>query len=626
MVTDKQNGSVSVVMVSFHTGPVLWLSIESVLNQTGLEELIIVDNGNPEEVSQRLQEMAEREERLTVIDREKNLGFAAACNRGAEAASGEYLLFLNPDCLLPDDALMESVEAMQKEPDAWLAGCCLINPDGTEQAGARRKLLTPWLALVEGLRLYRLAPRHPYFARMNLSSEGETSDDKPPTIPATSGAFMLIRRQRYLDLGGMDEGYFLHVEDLDFCFQVQAQGGRIIYLPNIRVQHFLSTSKASSLFLEWNKAKGFTRYFYKHFRRTYPPGFLELVTIGIWVRFLLKGLVGWPFSLFQLQGVNVHHNIEQLRRLYLLKKYELAPEVKLSGLGEGGSVLVTGATGQVGISIVRLLLKAGVKVIALRNRKKILFEHPNLTWIEGDLSRDVLPLDDMNPRIVIQTASIWLLPGHLRRLHEAGVERVIVFGSTSLFGKSSSRNPYEIELVKRFGRAEEEVRQRCKELGMFYTILRPTLIYGVGLDRNVSSIRRFVERLGFFPVYPPASGQRQPVHVEDLAQASLHVMGEKKTQNESYNLSGGEVLTYREMVARIFESLDKKPRILNVPFLPVIMDLYARVFRKTETNGEIARRMNEDLAFEHEKATEAFGYQPRNFLEAGKKDLGDIFD
>ncbi|MBN8530363.1 MAG: glycosyltransferase [Alphaproteobacteria bacterium] len=611
--------TVSVVTVTYFTGPALWMSIESVLAQEHLKELVIVDNGNAWETVQTLRKMSEDDPRIKLITGHGNVGFARANNMGAKEASGEYLLFLNPDCLLPPGTFAKGIAALESDPKVWVVGCRLMHPDGSEQGGARRNLLTPWIAFVEALKLYRLAPNHPSFSRMSLpAQEGEQENQ---TVPATSGAFMMMRKETYQRLGGMDEDYFLHVEDLDFCLQVQKAGGEILYVPSIQVVHFLSTSKVSSAFLEWNKTKGFIHYFYKHFRGMYPKGFLEVLAAAVMLRGLFR--ICWDAPRHFLH-MGQRQNLQALRRLYLLKTH-LESEIPEGSMKEIGPVLVTGATGQVGISILRLLLKGGGWVIAIRNRRRVAFEHPRLVWFDADLSRDAPDLRELAPTTVIHTASIWMLPGHLKRFHEAGVRRVITFSSTSLFGKASSRNPYEIELVRSLGRAEEECTRLCRELGIRLTILRPTLIYGTGLDGNVSSIREFIERFGVFPVYPPASGMRQPVHTEDLARAAVEIIDQPETYGKAYNLSGGEVVTYKAMVERIYSVLGLKSRILTIAWLPTLMDVYSKLTGKPDTNGEIARRMNEDLAFDHLQAFRDFGYNPRRFLEGGRKDLGDLF-
>src|SRR5690606_32157612 len=124
---------------------------------------------------------------------------------------------------------------------------------GSEQRGGRRKLLTPKTALVEALCLHRLSKR---FGRLN--NHEDAMPEETHEVEAISGAFMCIRKNDYQKLGGLDEGYFLHVEDLDMCMRVRKAGGRIICVPKVQVTHMLSTSgEATSQRIEWYKTKGF---------------------------------------------------------------------------------------------------------------------------------------------------------------------------------------------------------------------------------------------------------------------------------------------------------------------------------------------------------------------------------
>ena len=613
----------SVIMVSYYTGPILWFSLESVLAQDGLKELIIVNNGNPSGVVKRLQKLAHDDARCTLITGNGNIGFAKACNKAVAQATGKYLLLLNPDCLLKPYTLTRTIEALQKRPEAWLAGGRLIGPDGHEQAGGRRNLLTPWKALVEGLKLYRLAPNHPYFTRINLHEQQPMK--KTDVVPAISGAFMAISNEHYQQLGGMDEEYFLHVEDLDFCYRIHEAGGNIIYMPQVEVIHYLSTSKAPTTQVEWHKTKGFLRYLNKHFKKTYPAFFLWLVKVGAIARFILRFISTTPEYIINLVRHKRSTPSIQRRTLLLSTSNNTPKDESIAASATMKTVLITGATGQVGTCVMRQMLKHNKHIIALRHKQKIPFEGANTTWIKAELEstkQNALPLTaETQLDAIVHTAGIWLLPPHLDRLAEAGLKRVICFSSTSIFGKAESQNPKERELVERFKWGEEEIARRCDALGIHWTVFRPTLIYGVGLDKNICAIARFIERFGFFPVMAPGTGRRQPVHADDLARAALMALENPNTYSKLYNLSGGEVLEYREMVGRVFKLLDKPERIIAIRMLPRIMDIVSKLTGRVEFNGEIARRMNQHLIFSHDEATQDFGYRPRNFFDPNWPEL-----
>lgn len=598
--------STSVIIVSYYTGSVLFACLKSVLRQEGLHELILVDNGNPPEVLSRLQQMTLTEPRLKIITGHGNVGFAKACNTGAKMATGEFLLFLNPDCLLPPDALTDTAQALDEYPEAMLAGCWLQNPDGSEQRGGRRQLLTPKTALLDVFKLKKL-------------NENDTPMPRDThEVPAISGAYMCIRKQDFTRLFGFDEGYFLHVEDLDLCMRVHAMGGKIICVPKVEVAHILSTSgEVTPSAIEWHKAKGFMRYFRKHFQGKVFPGLLWLTNAAIVSRFALKLSVGNMRKL--LQGKKRKKHTTASKRLMILASslYELPESREFAGT----TVLVTGATGQLGLCVVRRLLAAGASVLALTHHNAMPFRHERLRWLKGYISDPNCPLGDYYIDAVIHCTALWELPPAIDLLANADVKRIIAFGTTSIFTKASSGNGFEKGMVDRLINSEVAIAQKCAERKIDWTILRPTLIYGVGLDQNITALVKFIERYHFFPVYPPAFGKRQPVHVDDLAAAALQALPAKASFGKSYNLGGGEIITFHQMLERLFELCHRKVRIIKTTLMPFALDMIGRIIRRDHINGEIARRMNDDLAFFHDDAKRDFGYNPRSFLSGGMKDI-----
>ncbi|NDF13094.1 MAG: glycosyltransferase [Proteobacteria bacterium] len=609
--------SVSVVMVTYHTGPILARAIESALSQQGVQEVILVDNGNRKEVQARLDAFAKREPRLKILRGQGNVGFARACNMGAKAANGDYLLLLNPDSVAPSNGVAALVEAFRQYPEAWLAGCTMTTADGAAQGGSKRHLLTPRTAITELLSLWRVNPQK--YPRLNIDES--PNETEAQYVPAISGALMLMRRERYLQLGGMDEDYFFHVEDLDLCLRVNKAGGKVLYVPTVRVVHYRSTSKVSTLFVEWHKARGFVHYFNKHFHERYNLAFRVGTIGGIYARLAVRSV--WillkEFISFKNRSAEVerHERQVQLLETPLGRRY-----MEDRAVHSHDPVLVVGGTGQVGISIIRRLLASDIKTGVLYHTHTVDYVNRNLTWIQGSLTSETLDLNGYQPKTVICTAAIWLLPQHIKQLAELGVKRVICFSSTSIMGKSSSKNRYEKELVSRFISAENAIRQQCEKYGIAWTVFRPTMIYGIGLDRNVCSIRRFIDRFGFFPLTDPGTGLRAPVHTDDLANAVMTSLPLSTTYNKCYSLGGGEQITYIAMVERIAKNMNKPARIIRTKYLPLIIDIFSFITRNPDTNGEIAVRMNSDLVFDDSEARQDFGYAPRAFLTQGPLELG----
>lgn len=277
-------------------------------------------------------------------------------------------------------------------------------------------------------------------------------------------------------------------------------------------------------------------------------------------------------------------------------------------------ILVTGASSQIGDFLLPRLIGAGHEIHATSRVTRDAV--PKVTWFRVDLDRPrALELAAKGCSALIHLAPIWSLPDHLSDLAHVGAGRVVAFSSTSRFGKESSRNPTEQALVQRLVNAEQALEDECRRLGLCRTVLRPTLIYGRGRDKNVSSIARFVRRFGFFPIAGVGAGLRQPVHADDLAQAAGAVLGTDITCDRSYNLGGGETLSYRGMVERIFASVGRKARVVSLPLGPLRLLLRALrlVPRFRYVTPEMADRMSRDLVYDHEDAVRDFGYSPRGF-------------
>ena len=298
--------SVSVVMVTYNTGAVLFEAIDCVLAQDLLSELVIIDNGNPPPVLCELKLRAEEDKRLQIYSGHGNVGFAAGCNLGAEKVRGSYLMLLNPDCLIPEGTLRKLLEEAVNLTRPWMMGCRLIGRDGKEQSGARREALTPWTAMVEVLCLHRLVFLKQKYRRFNLHSMPDPAE--MINIPTASGACMIMPVDDYWEIDGMDEQYFIHVEDIDFCHRFRKAGGEIYYTPHISVIHILSSSDTSPFFIEWQKTVGFMRYFRKNYSGIYPAIFLFLFYFAILIRFCCKIVKHAVFFLFRIVSNKLFDN------------------------------------------------------------------------------------------------------------------------------------------------------------------------------------------------------------------------------------------------------------------------------------------------------------------------------
>ncbi|MBM3601326.1 MAG: NAD-dependent epimerase/dehydratase family protein [Alphaproteobacteria bacterium] len=282
-VPAAEQDDVSVVMVTYNTGDAIRASIDSVLCQRNLRELIIVDNGNDAVIFRYLQMMS-KDPRITLISGHGNVGFSRGCNIGAQLARGKYLLLLNPDCVLEPDTFPLIIDSLSGRAEPWMATVRVVNSDGSEQRGCRRTLASPQQWLVEAFRLYLLAPR--YFGEKRVNLRDLPCPESITPVPAISGAFMFMRRDMFFELDGLDPAYFLHFEDLDFCMRLTKSNGRIFFFPQKKCLHIKGTSDVSPLAIELYKARGLWLYF----RRFYSAN-ISLPVLGFVWGVLASGLI-----------------------------------------------------------------------------------------------------------------------------------------------------------------------------------------------------------------------------------------------------------------------------------------------------------------------------------------------
>jgi len=293
---------VTVVIVNHNAGGLLSACLDSALSQAS--EVVLVDNASAPGTFEPVIAAFESHPRLQVIRSAENRGFAAGCNLGAELSTQPFLLFLNPDCMIGPGSLARLCAAIQEHPQAALAGGLLTYTDGREQGGGRRAVPTPWRSFVRAFGLARLSKRWPQLFN-DFHLHCQPLPKTPIAVEAISGACMLLTREAMHDFGLMDEGYFLHCEDLDLCMRARQHGWQILFVPDAPIVHHKGgCSRERPVFVEWHKHKGMVRFYRKHFRHQYPAGLMGLVVAGVWLRF--AAVIGW------IQGRQLWARVRQL--------------------------------------------------------------------------------------------------------------------------------------------------------------------------------------------------------------------------------------------------------------------------------------------------------------------------
>ncbi len=278
------------VVVNFNGGPLLERSVASILSSPQVGGIVVVDNGSTDRSLNAVRDLAERERRLCLIENRHNLGFAVASNLGLARATGEYILLVNPDCIVDRRAIERLAAVMAADARIGLAGCVIRNPDGSEQRGARRRMPTPWRSFVELARLNKLFPGNPRFVGIDMRDAPLGTE--PMEVEALSGAFLMVRRAALEEVGPLDEGYFLHCEDLDWCMRFRQKGWKVVFVPDVSVVHAQGTcSRPRPIRVEWHKHRGMMRFYRKFLRAQYPSVLMGLVAVGVWLHFGLLATV-----------------------------------------------------------------------------------------------------------------------------------------------------------------------------------------------------------------------------------------------------------------------------------------------------------------------------------------------
>lgn len=269
----------SVIIVNYNVRQFLESALTSVRRALeGIDsEVFVVDNasddGSAEMVRAKFPE-------VRLLENGVNLGFARANNLALRLSHGRFLLLLNPDTVVQEDTFRVMLAFFRETSDAGIAGCRILNPDGSFQLPCRRSFPTPWVAFTKTFGLSALFPRSQIFGQYNLTF---LSEEATYPVDAVSGSFMMVRREAYEKVGGLDEDFFMYGEDLDWCYRVMQAGFRVYYVHTTKIIHFKGESTKRS---DIDEIKVFYQamqlFVRKHLSRSRPV--LLLLNLGIFVR------------------------------------------------------------------------------------------------------------------------------------------------------------------------------------------------------------------------------------------------------------------------------------------------------------------------------------------------------
>ncbi len=287
-----QDGLTSVIIVAADSGAGPAECVSRVLDSTTLDsttlesrsavEVIVVDNASSDGCVDTVASRWAGDARVRIVRNAQNLGFGTGCNRGAAIATGDALLFLNPDCTVAPDTLTRLRTAAA--PTLGLLGVDVVDSGGVSEPASRRRdpLLRRAMMAITGLA--RFERRWPALAGVVLPPVSNRAPIEE--VDAVSGALMYLPRAVFDRVGGFDEGYFLHAEDLDLCRRVRDAGMRVACVNTIKVVHGKGgSSRHRPLFVARHKHRGMWRWFVKFDPAARNALLRTAVWIGLWLHF-----------------------------------------------------------------------------------------------------------------------------------------------------------------------------------------------------------------------------------------------------------------------------------------------------------------------------------------------------
>lgn len=272
---------------------------------------------------------------------------------------------------------------------------------------------------------------------------------------------------------------------------------------------------------------------------------------------------------------------------------------------------MAGASGAIGRFLLPRLRDAGHDVTAL-SRAPHENVDPRLRWLVGDLNSDMPELPSLD--VLVSAGPLDAFARWFAQARVVGAPRVIAVGSMSVLTKRDSPDADERAVAARLLAAERQLVEATAACDSALTVFRPTLIYGAGIDRSLTPIARFAQRWRVFPRIAEASGLRQPVHADDLADACLAVIENPRTAGRTYALGGGERLTFTAMLDRVRASLPVSTMPLRVPLVAVHgLVAAAQAAGVHGISSAAAQRLRVDLVADQALAVDDFGWAPRAF-------------
>lgn len=242
MITGDKT-TLRIVIVNYRSSDYLERCLAEIPSQLdGLSvSVTVVDNDSREETA--LNRLQQKYQWVEFIFNQENVGFSRACNQGIRSRDADLYLLLNPDTVINKEALLRCSRFLMQTPEAGIASCSILNPDGSEQKACRRNIPTPASAFFHFTGLQKLLGER---FRQKAYHPAPPSGNSPVEVEAVSGSFLMFKNELLELTGGLDEAYFMYGEDLDFCLQAGQAGWKTYSLLDASVIHYKRISSSRS--------------------------------------------------------------------------------------------------------------------------------------------------------------------------------------------------------------------------------------------------------------------------------------------------------------------------------------------------------------------------------------------
>lgn len=287
----------SIIIISFNTKKLTKETIESVIRNTkGISyDFIVVDNDSKDGSIEVLNRLASKFKNIKLILNRQNSGFGQANNQGMEVAEGRYLLLLNSDTLVNSNVLGEMVSHFDKNPKVGIASCGLKFKDGAIQGtGGYFPTLGRvffWMSFIDDLPILSriIKPFHPMHG-LSPFDKNISFFEKEKEIDWVTGAFLMLKKQVYDQIGGFDKNYFMYVEEVDLCYRAKKKGWQVWYLPKWNIIHYGGASSTAEFPLI-NEVKSLKIFYRLHMPKWQYPFLRLIIKFGAFLRIFVFGIL-----------------------------------------------------------------------------------------------------------------------------------------------------------------------------------------------------------------------------------------------------------------------------------------------------------------------------------------------